>query len=179
MRFSRQFGELPLGYDHKYVYSHLGYNLKATDMQAAIGCAQLEKLPSFIEARRRNWDYLKAEFQRLGLERFFILPEPESGSRPSWFGFMLTVREGAPFTRDDIVRHLESNKIQTRMLFAGNLLKHPCFDELHREGKGFRVSGSLSNTDLIMNCSFWFGVYPGMDEARLSRIVSCVDEACR
>lgn len=175
-RFTQQFGELPLGYDHKYVYSHLGYNLKATDMQAAIGCAQLKKLPSFAEVRRQNWNYLKQEFKKRGFDEFFILPEAEINSEPSWFGFMLTVRENAPFTRDKIVNHLEANKVQTRMLFAGNLLKHPCFDEMRRTGKGFRVSGTLTNTDIIMNRSFWVGVYPGMCSSKLTRIVSSVDE---
>ena len=178
-RFSRQFGELPLGYDHKYVYSHLGYNLKATDMQAAIGCAQLKKLPSFIEARRQNWNYLKQGFQRLGLEEFFVLPEAEPNSKPSWFGFMLTVREGAPFTRDKIVARLEADKIQTRTLFAGNLLKHPCFDELRKTGQGFRVAGALTNTDIVMNRSFWVGVYPGMTFSKLDKIIASVESFVR
>jgi CDP-6-deoxy-D-xylo-4-hexulose-3-dehydrase len=159
-RFNRQFGELPQGYDHKYVYSHFGYNLKATDLQAAIGCAQLEKLPSFIEARKRNWLMLREGLA--GLEECFILPEPTRDSDPSWFGFILTVRENAGFTRDHIVARLESSGIQTRTLFAGNLIKHPCFDEMRSTGRGFRVSGDLANTDMIMNNSFWIGVYPGM-----------------
>lgn len=174
-RFTQQFGELPLGYDHKYVYSHLGYNLKATDMQAAIGCAQLKKLPSFAEARRRNWNYLKEELRKRSFDKFFILPEAGKNSEPSWFGFMLTVRENAPFTRDKIVNHLEAHKVQTRMLFAGNLLKHPCFDEMRRTGKGFRVSGTLTNTDIIMNRSFWVGVYPGMSQNKLSSIINTVE----
>lgn len=174
-RFTQQFGELPLGYDHKYVYSHLGYNLKATDMQAAIGCAQLKKLLSFADARCQNWNYLKQEFKKRGFDEFFILPEAETNAEPSWFGFMLTVRENAPFTRDEIVNHLETNKVQTRMLFAGNLLKHPCFDEMRRTGKGFRVYGTLTNTDIIMNRSFWVGVYPGMCQSKLSFIVKTVE----
>ena len=165
-RFDGQFGKLPKGYDHKYVYSHFGYNLKATDMQAAIGCAQLEKLPSFTEARRRNWKFLRSALAPL--EEFFILPEPAPHSNPSWFGFLLTVRDGAPFTRDGIVKHLEEHGVQTRMLFAGNLIKHPCFDEMRRTGKGHRVVGDLSNTDKIMSQSFWIGVYPGMGAEQLN-----------
>ena len=161
-RFSQQFGELPFGYDHKYVYSHFGYNLKVTDMQAAIGCAQLEKLPEFIEARKRNWQRLRDGLSEL--EDKFILPEPTPNSDPSWFGFLLTVRENAGFTRDEIVDHLEKNGIQTRMLFAGNLLKHPCFDEMRAKGEGFRVVGELKNTDMVMERTFWVGVYPGMRE---------------
>ena len=168
-RFTQQFGELPLGYDHKYVYSHFGYNLKVTDMQAAIGCAQLEKLPGFIEARQRNWQYLKDNLK--DMDKYLILPEPTENSSPSWFGFMMTVKENAPFSRDQLVRHLEENKIQTRMLFAGNLTKHPCFDEMRNSGKGFRISGELINTDLIMNNSFWVGVYPGMVNIKLNEII--------
>lgn len=159
-RFTQQFGDLPRGYDHKYVYSHFGYNLKVTDMQAAIGCAQLEKLPDFIGARKRNWKLLRDGLQDLA-DRF-VLPEPTQNSDPSWFGFLLTVREDAGFTRDRIVSHLEKNGIQTRMLFAGNLIKHPCFDEMRSKKEGYRIVGTLSNTDTIMNHSFWFGVYPGM-----------------
>lgn len=160
MRFDRQFGELPVGYDHKYVYSHFGYNLKATDLQAAIGCAQLEKLPSFVEARRRNWHQLRESLR--GLEESLILPEPTTNSDPSWFGFLMTVRDGARFTRDQVVEYLEKNGIQTRMLFAGNLIKHPCFDEMRNSGTGYRSVGHLRNTDKIMKNSFWVGVYPGM-----------------
>lgn len=159
-RFGQQFGELPFGYDHKYVYSHFGYNLKVTDMQAAIGCAQLEKLPGFIEARKKNWKQLSKGL--IGLENYFILPEAAKNSDPSWFGFLLTVKKDAGFTRDKIVNHLESKGIQTRMLFAGNLLKHPCFDEMRRNNKGFRVVGELTTTDRIMNHTFWVGVYPGL-----------------
>ena len=168
-RFKWQLGELPFGYDHKYIYSHFGYNLKVTDMQAAIGCAQLEKLPAFIEARKKNWSILRAGLA--DLSDTFILPEATPDSDPSWFGFILTVKEGAGFTRDEIVNHLESNGIQTRMLFAGNLIKHPCFDEMRKSGQGFRVAGPLSFqpsslpiTDRIMRDSFWVGVYPGMTE---------------
>lgn len=159
-RFGRQFGELPDGYDHKYVYSHFGYNLKVTDMQAAIGCAQLRKLPGFIEARKRNWRMLRDALS--DLEDFFILPEAAPDADPSWFGFLLTVREGGGLIRDQIVSQLERKRIQTRMLFAGNLIKHPCFDEMRARGEGFRVVGELINTDQIMRDTFWIGVYPGM-----------------
>ena len=168
-RFTQQFGQLPLGYDHKYVYSHFGYNLKVTDMQAAIGCAQLEKLPGFIEARKMNWQYLKDNLK--DMDKYLVLPEPTENSSPSWFGFMMTVKENAPFSRDQLVRHLEENKIQTRMLFAGNLTKHPCFDEMRKAGKGYRIIGELINTDLIMNNSFWVGVYPGMVNTKLNEII--------
>lgn len=168
-RFTQQFGELPYGYDHKYVYSHFGYNLKVTDMQAAVGCAQLEKLPAFIEARKRNWKLLREGLA--DLTDTFILPEATPNSDPSWFGFLLTVRDDAGFTRDQIVKHLESNGIQTRMLFAGNLLKHPCFDEKRAAGEGFRVIGELKNTDIIMNQTFWVGVYPGMTGRMLEYMV--------
>ncbi|HEY6008590.1 MAG TPA: lipopolysaccharide biosynthesis protein RfbH [Geobacteraceae bacterium] len=168
-RFSQQFGELPMGYDHKYVYSHFGYNLKVTDMQAAIGCAQLEKLPGFVAARKRNWQLLRDGLA--GLEDRFILPEATPNADPSWFGFLLTVREGGGLTRDQVVAHLERTGIQTRMLFAGNIIRHPCFDEMRRSGLGYRVVASeaatdpgapLPVTDRIMRDTFWVGVYPGM-----------------
>lgn len=159
-RFQWQLGELPYGYDHKYVYSHFGYNLKVTDMQAAIGCAQLEKLPAFIEARKRNWKVLRDGLADISDK--FILPEPTKDSDPSWFGFLLTVREGAGFRRDDVISHLESKGIQTRMLFAGNLIKHPCFDEMRKSEQGYRIIGCLENTDRIMNDTFWVGVYPDL-----------------
>ena len=161
-RFKWQLGELPYGYDHKYIYSHFGYNLKATDLQAAIGCAQLEKIGGFTAARKRNFNTYTSLLK--GLEDIFILPQATKNSDPSWFGFLLTVRENSGFTREKIVNYLESEKIQTRMLFAGNLLKHPCFDEMRKTGKGYRVAGSLRNTDLIMNNTFWIGVYPGISE---------------
>lgn len=173
-RFSQQFGELPPGYDHKYVYSHFGYNLKITDLQAAVGCAQLEKLPRFIEVRKKNWRILRDGLEDLS-DRF-ILPEPAPGSDPSWFGFVLTVREDAGFTRDKIVDHIESKGIQTRMLFAGNILKHPCFDEMRKTGEGYRAAGPLTNTDTIMNQTFWLGVYPGMAEEMLEFIIKVVHE---
>lgn len=171
-RFTQQFGELPFGYDHKYVYSHFGYNLKVTDMQAAIGCAQLEKLPAFIEARRQNWKRLREGLADLA-DRF-ILPEATPDSDPSWFGFLLTVREGARFTRDQMVIHLERKGIQTRMLFAGNLIKHPCFDEMRADGSGYRVVGELANTDRIMRDTFWVGVYPGMSDDMIGYILDQV-----
>ncbi len=162
-RFSRQYGELPLGYDHKYVYSHFGYNLKATDLQAAIGCAQLEKFPSFVERRRHNFEYLKALLT--GTEDKFILPRACENSTPSWFGFLITCREGT--SRNRVVQYVEEKGIQTRMLFAGNLIKHPCFDEMRLSGSGYRVVGGLENTDRIMKDSFWIGVYPGMTDEML------------
>ena len=171
-RFERQFGELPLGYDHKYVYSHFGYNLKATDLQAAIGCAQLQKLPGFVQARRSNWQILRSALNDLG--EFFILPEPSPGTEPSWFGFLLTVRPGTGFSRERIVAHLERSGIQTRMLFAGNLIKHPCFDEMRAAGKGYRVVGSLENTETILRDTFWIGVYPGLSEAMLEYMIAAV-----
>lgn len=173
-RFGQQFGELPYGYDHKYVYSHFGYNLKVTDMQAAIGCAQLEKLPQFIEARKRNWQMLRDGLA--SLEEQFILPEATAESDPSWFGFLLTLRDGAEFTRDQIVHHLESNGIQTRMLFAGNLIKHPCFDEMRREGNGYRVVGNLDVTDKVMRDTFWVGVYPGMSKDRIAYCIQVLSQ---
>jgi CDP-4-dehydro-6-deoxyglucose reductase, E1 len=168
-RFKWQLGELPYGYDHKYTYSHFGYNLKATDLQAAIGCAQIEKLPRFIEARQRNWSRLKAGLS--GISDKLLLPEATPDSAPSWFGFLMTVKDNAGFSRDEIVSYLESQGIQTRMLFSGNILRHPCFDEMRKSGKGYRVVGELKNTDLIMNSSFWVGVYPGMTDEMLDFMI--------
>lgn len=173
-RFTQQFGELPVGYDHKYVYSHLGYNLKVTDMQAAIGCAQLEKLTSIIDIRQKNWQKLHTGLA--DLEDVFIFPEANTSSEPSWFGFLLTVKENVDFTRDELVQFLEKNKIQTRMLFAGNLVKHPCFDEMRENGTGYRIVGTLTNTDRIMNHTFWIGVYPGMTEAMLDFMIVKIHE---
>ena len=168
-RFSQQLGTLPFGYDHKYIYSHFGYNLKATDLQAAIGCAQIEKLNSFTKARRNNWQIL---YEGLAdLEKFFILPQPQKNSKPSWFGFMLTVRKDAPFSRDEIVRHLEQNNIQTRMLFAGNFVRHPAFDKMRQQKTGFRIIDNLKNTDILTNDSFWIGVYPGMTDKMLAFVI--------
>ncbi len=175
-RFQQHFGELPFGYDHKYVYSHFGYNLKVTDMQAAIGCAQLEKLPDFIKARQENWQYLRTQLN--ALDNVLILPEKMENSKPSWFGFLMTVRVEAKFTRDELVSHLEDNNIQTRMLFAGNLIKHPCFNEMRKSGKGYRVIGTLDKTDMIMNNTFWIGVYPGMTKANLEYMVKVIKDFC-
>lgn len=164
-RFDRQYGELPLGYDHKYVYSHFGYNLKATDMQAAIGCAQLEKFPSFVERRRHNFDRLKTRLLQASAVRVedkLILPVACEHSNPSWFGFLITCKEGV--SRNKVVGYMEEHGIQTRMLFAGNLIKHPCFDEMRATGEGYRVVGNLTNTDRIMEDTFWIGVYPGMTD---------------
>lgn len=176
-RFNQQFGELPSGYDHKYVYSHFGYNLKATDLQAAIGCAQLDKLPSFIEARKQNWHLLREGLADLA--DVFILPEVTPNSDPSWFGFLLTVREESGFNRDEIVRYLEASGIQTRMLFAGNLIKQPCFDRMRDEMQGFRVVGELKNTNIIMNQSFWIGVYPGMRDEIIEFIAETIKRFTR
>ena len=176
-RFTRQFGELPMGYDHKYVYSHFGYNLKVTDMQAAIGCAQLKKLPAFVEARRKNWQFLRDQLSELS--DFFELPEPVDNSQPSWFGFLLTLKPNVPFKRVDLVKHLENKNIQTRLLFSGNILKHPCFDEMRSTVEGFRVVGDLTNTDRIMNDTFWIGVYPGMTQPMLEMMVKTIKEFCK
>ena len=173
-RFDGQFGTLPQGYDHKYVYSHLGYNLKATDMQAAVGCAQLKKLESFTKKRRENWAFLRKKLE--SCSDVLLLPEAVPDSRPSWFGFLITVRKGAPFRRDELTRYLEGRNIQTRNLFAGNLLRHPCFDELRAEGTGYRVIGDLANTDVVMERSFWIGVYPGMTEEKLRCMAETIKE---
>lgn len=172
-RFDKQYGELPLGYDHKYVYSHFGYNLKATDMQAAIGCAQIKKFPSFVEKRRHNFDRLKAGLA--GCEDKLILPEACENSRPSWFGFLLTCKEGVD--RNKVIDYIEGHGVQTRMLFAGNLTKHPCFNQMRAEGKGYRIVGDLKNTDRIMNDTFWVGVYPGMTDAMIDYMAKTICEA--
>lgn len=166
-RFGWQLGELPYGYDHKYTYSHLGYNLKITDMQAAVGVAQLAHLDGFVAARRRNFDALKNGLR--DLEEFFVLPEATPGSEPSWFGFLLTVRETAPFSRDDIVKHLNERKIGTRLLFGGNLIRQP-----YMQGRNYRVVGSLDNSDRIMNQTFWVGVFPGLDDERIGYMLDTI-----
>ena len=173
-RFTKQYGELPLGYDHKYVYSHFGYNLKITDMQAAIGVAQLEKLPQIVEARRKNWNRLYEGLK--DLEDKLILPQPEENSKPSWFGFLISVKEGTGKSRVELARFLEANKIQTRNLFAGNLLKHPAFDEMRKTGEGFKIVGNLKNTDFIMNNTIWVGVYPGMTNEMLDFMIKKIKE---
>lgn len=172
-RFDRQYGELPLGYDHKYVYSHFGYNLKATDMQAAIGCAQLKKFPSFVERRRHNFDRLRKGLE--GCEDKLILPEACENSRPSWFGFLITCKEGVD--RNAVVQYIESKGIQTRMLFAGNLIKHPCFDQMRASQTGYRVVGDLANTNRIMRDTFWVGVYPGMSDDMIDHMAKTIREA--
>lgn len=178
-RFDRQYGELPLGYDHKYVYSHFGYNLKATDLQAAIGCAQLEKFPAFVERRRHNFDLLKGNLLSHDpqIEEKLILPQACENSNPSWFGFMITCKDGV--SRNALVQKLEKQKIQTRMLFAGNLTKHPCFDEMRASGEGYRVVGSLDNTDRIMRDTFWIGVYPGMTDAMIGYMAENIASAVK
>jgi len=172
-RFDGKYGELPFGYDHKYVYSHFGYNLKPTDMQAAIGCAQLEKLPSFIEKRRHNHDKLYKSLEIISDK--LILPQALPNSNPSWFGFMITCRDG--IRRDKVVPYIESKRIQTRMLFAGNLTKHPCFDEMRKTNEGYRIIDELTNTDSIMNNSFWVGVYPGMTDEMLEYMAQVICDA--
>ena len=174
-RFDRQDGELPRGYDHKYVYSHFGYNLKVTDLQAAVGVAQLKKLPSFVERRRHNFARLREALA--DMEEFFILPTATEHAVPSWFGFLLTCREGVE--RAKIVRSVEEHGIQTRMLFAGNLTKHPCFDAMRSAGKGYRIVGELTQTDRIMNDTFWLGVYPGLTDEKIDYMVQTVKDAVR
>lgn len=172
-RFEKQYGELPLGYDHKYVYSHFGYNLKATEMQAAIGCAQLKKFPGFIERRRHNFDRLMAGLE--GTEDKLILPVPCENSTPSWFGFLITCKEGVD--RNKVVQYVESKGVQTRMLFAGNLTKHPCFDQMREKGEGYRIAGTLENTDRIMTDTFWVGLYPGMTDEKIDYMAKVIKEA--
>lgn len=172
-RFDKQYGELPLGYDHKYVYSHFGYNLKATDMQAAIGCAQLEKFPSFVERRKLNFKRLLAALEPV--KNQVILPEACPNSEPSWFGFLITCHEGVD--RNQVVQYVEDHGVQTRMLFAGNLIKHPCFDEMRAKKSGYRVVGDLKNTDRITNDTFWVGVYPGMTDDMIDYMAKIIIEA--
>jgi len=171
-RFCRQHGQLPAGYDHKYTYAHIGYNLKVTDMQAAVGVAQLKKLPRFIEARRRNFRYLKDGLK--DLQEYFVLPEATRDSDPSWFGFPLAVRPGTPLTRNGLVQDLERKRIQTRLLFGGNLLRQPAY-----AGIEHRVLDDLKNTEFIMNQVFWIGVYPGLDEARLDYVIDVFHQLVR
>lgn len=172
-RFEKQYGELPWGYDHKYVYSHFGYNLKATDMQAAVGCAQIEKLQGFVERRRENFERLKNGLA--GTEDKLILPVPCENSKPSWFGFLITCKDG--IDRNKVVQYVEAHGVQTRMLFAGNLIKHPCFDQMRISGKGYRVVGELANTDKIMKDTFWVGIYPGMTDEMIDYIAKTIHEA--
>ena len=175
MRFTGQFGELPQGYDHKYVYSHFGFNLKITDMQAAVGCAQLDKLDQIVAARRANYQML---YDGLKDVPGLILPVAEANSNPSWFGFLIAVKEDAGFTRNELTGYLEQNKIQTRNLFAGNLTKHPCFDEMRQTGEGYRIVGELKYTDLVMTNGFWIGVFPGMTKEMNQWMIKCIREFC-
>ncbi|MFA5284779.1 MAG: lipopolysaccharide biosynthesis protein RfbH, partial [Smithellaceae bacterium] len=167
-RFSQKFGGLPLGYDHKYIYSHIGYNLKTTDIQAAIGVAQLVKLPDFIEARKRNFRFFRNHLNKFG--RYLVLPKATHGSQPSWFGFPIFIKEDAGFTRNEIVAFLDKNKIATRMLFGGNLLKQPAYEHIR-----YRTYGQLKNTDLVMNNLFWIGVFPGLRTPQLKYICHTFD----
>ena len=170
-RFDKQYGELPLGYDHKYVYSHFGYNLKATDMQAAVGCAQLKKFPTFVEKRKANYKKLFDGLKQLEDAGKLILPRPSENADPSWFGFLMTCNSEAGVSRNELVKNLEQAGIQTRMLFSGNLIKHPCFDQMRASKEGYRVVGELKNTDRIMNDSFWIGVYPGMTDEMIDYMI--------
>lgn len=169
-RFTGQFGQLPQGYDHKYVYSHMGYNLKATDMQAAIGCAQLDKIDFIVKRRRENFQCL---YDGLKGINGLLLPEPQKNSRPSWFGFFLTVQKDASFTRNELTSYLENHRIQTRNLFAGNLTKHPAFNQ-YVEGVDYRIVKDLSVTTDIMHNSFWLGVYPGMTAEKLQYMIDSI-----
>jgi CDP-6-deoxy-D-xylo-4-hexulose-3-dehydrase len=164
-RFDWKLGDLPCGYDHKYIYTHLGYNLKVTDMQAAVGCSQLDKLGTFIEKRRSNFEYFKSLLIREGLEEYLVLPKATPGSDPSWFGFLMTIREGVEIDRNALVRRLENSKIGTRLLFAGNLTRQPAF-----EGVEYRQIGALKNTDAIMERSFWTGIWPGLTVQHLEYV---------
>lgn len=171
-RFGWTLGDLPAGYDHKFTYSHLGFNLKITDMQAAVGLAQMDHLEDFIAARRANWSALKAALAPL--EEMFILPEPAPGTEPSWFGFLLTVRDGASFARDELVRHLNEKRIGTRLLFGGNLTRQP-----YMKGRDFRVQGALTNSDKVMRDSFWIGVYPGLTPEHIVYMAETITAFCR
>jgi len=168
-RFEWQLGSLPCGYDHKYTYSHIGYNLKATDMQAALGASQLNKLPGFIARRKENFQHLKTALA--GLEESLILPEATAHSDPAWFGFPIGVREDAPFRREDLIRALDANKIGTRLLFGGNLLRQPAYQDCE-----YRVAGELRNTDFVMNNVFWVGVYPGLTRLMLDFVAKTITE---
>jgi CDP-6-deoxy-D-xylo-4-hexulose-3-dehydrase len=176
-RFTQQFGTLPYGYDHKYVYSEFGYNLKVSDMQAAVGVAQLDKLPDFVEARRDNYARLYELLEPVS--DLLMRPEPTQGADPSWFGFLMVVSPDAPATRDELVAALEAANVQTRALFAGNLLRHPAFDAMRERGEGYRVVGELTNTDRVMNDGFWIGVYPGMTEEMLEFMAKVIVEGLR
>lgn len=173
-RYDGQYGELPKGYDHKYVYSHFGYNLKVTDMQAAVGCEQLKKFPEFVKRRKHNWSRLKNAL--IPAEDKLILPVPAENSDPSWFGFLITIKEDSGLDREKVVRYIESKNVQTRMLFSGNLIKHPCFDSI-RGTDAYRVAGELTATDKIMKNTFWVGVYPGMTDEMIDYMAKTIIEA--
>ncbi len=173
-RYDGKFGQLPQGYDHKYVYSHFGYNLKATDMQAAVGCEQLKKLPEFIKKRNRNWNLMHEKLSEVRDK--IILPEPVENGIPSWFGFLITLKNGCKKNRGEVVRYIEAHNIQTRLLFGGNLLKHPCFD-LVRNTDAYRVVGELRNTNYIMKNSFWVGVYPGLTDEMIQYVAEIIVKA--
>ena len=173
-RFNWQLGNLPSGYDHKYTYSHLGYNLKVSDMQAAVGLSQLSKLSSFIEQRRQNFDGLTQRILQAGLDDYYILPEATPNSEPSWFGFLLTLRDDNPEYRRQITSKLEDKKVGSRLLFGGNLTKQPAF-----MGQNFKIVGDLKNTDFVMNNSFWIGVWPGIDDEMLDYMVNCLVEVTK
>lgn len=177
-RFDGKYGLLPEGYDHKYVYSHLGYNLKGTDMQAAIGVEQLKKLPEFIQLRRQNWDRLYRKLLEYNADKYLLMPRACANSEPSWFGFMVSVKPDAGLDRNEITRYLEDHNIQTRLLFSGNLIKHPCFDSI-RDTDAYRVSGGLANTDYVMNNSFWVGVYPGMTGEMIDYMAKTIVDALK
>lgn len=173
-RYDRQFGLLPSGYDHKYVYSHFGYNLKVTDLQAAIGCEQLRKFPSFIEKRRHNWDRLHKELEEV--QDKIILPEPADNSRPSWFGFLISLRQDSGLLRNKVIQYIEEHNVQTRLLFSGNIIYHPCFDQI-RDTDAYRVVGNLEMTDFVMNNTFWVGVYPGMTDEMIDYMAEITRKA--
>lgn len=173
-RWDGQYGELPVGYDHKYTYSHFGYNLKVTDLQAAVGVEQLRKFPSFIERRKHNWARLHAVLE--DVQSKIILPEPAENSDPSWFGFLISVRPETGLKRNDVIKHIESKNVQTRLLFSGNIIKQPCFNEI-RETDAYRVVGNLENSDFVVNNTFWVGVYPGMTDAMIDYMAQVIKEA--
>ena len=173
-RFDGKHGELPEGYDHKYVYSHFGYNLKVTDMQAAIGCEQLKKFPNFIERRRHNWNRLRVALE--DVQDKLILPEPAENSEPSWFGFLISIRPESGLKRNEVTKYIEDHNVQTRLLFSGNLIKHPCFNQIRGTDR-YRVSGNLTTTDFVMNNTFWVGVYPGMTDEMIDYMIRIIKEA--
>ena len=173
-RWDGQFGELPVGYDHKYTYSHFGYNLKVTDLQAAVGVEQLKKFPSFIERRKHNWARLHSALE--DIQDKIILPEPAENSDPSWFGFLISVRPETGLSRNDVTKYIEGKNVQTRLLFSGNIIKQPCFNEI-RGTDAYRVVGSLENSDFVVNNTFWVGVYPGMTDAMIDYMAQVIKEA--